>query len=133
MATFGCLGNITFHVSDQMVRTFSEMSWEGSARYAAIERHNQETLKEFVGTDADRISFTMYFAASMGVNPIKEISELLFAKRRGDIMILVIGTKAYGKHRWVIESLSTQLEHFDAQGNVLAASVNISLGAYGVR
>ncbi len=133
MATIGTLGNIVFSVSQNKTSTFNDLKWESSARYAEHDRHLQETLIEFVGTDNDTITFSMYFSVFLGINPMKEIVKLLEAERSGKIMRLVIGPKAYGKNRWVITKTSKDLDRFDAKGNLLIASVSVTLAAYAAR
>ena len=133
MAVIGSLGDIIFSVSSNKVNTFDAMKWESSAQYAEHNRHLKDVLLEFTGTDADKISFSMYFSVFLGVNPIAEITKLLNAERTGRVMRLVIGNKAYGKHRWVIASASKALERFDSKGNMLIARVNVSLIAYAGR
>ena len=39
MAIVGCLGDVIFTVSKDVVRTLDNMVWSGSARYAVHERH----------------------------------------------------------------------------------------------
>ena len=133
MATIGTLGDIVFSVSRNKVNTFDGLKWESSAQYATHNRHLRDVLLEFTGTDADKISFSMFFSVFLGVNPMTEIVKLLNAERSGRIMRLVIGSKAYGKHRWVITGTSKDLERFDNKGNLLMASVNVSLMAYSGR
>jgi len=133
MATIGTLGNIVFAVSRRQVNTFDGMKWESSAQYAEHNRHLKDVLLEFTGTDADKINFSMYFSVFLGVDPLTEITKLLSAERSGRVMRLVIGNKAYGKHRWVIASTSKALERFDSKGNMLIARVNVSLIAYAGR
>lgn len=133
MAVIGALGDIVFSVSRETVKTFSDMKWDSSAKYATHERHLKDVLLEFTGTDADTISFSVYFSAFLGVNPIQEIAKLLDAERNGKVMRLVIGTKAYGKNKWVIEKTSKDLDRFDSNGNLLVAKVAISLKAYAGR
>ncbi len=124
------MGDIVFSVSRSQVRTFDGMKWDSSAKYAAHERHLKDTLLEFVGTDPDKISFSMYFSVFLGINPIEEITKLLEAERQGRVMRLVIGLKAYGKDKWAIEKTSKALEKFDNKGNLLTAAVDVSLIAY---
>ena len=133
MATIGTLGNIVFSVSRNRVNTFDRLKWESSAQYATHNRHLRDVLLEYTGTDADKISFSMYFSVFLGINPMTEITKLLNAERSGQVMRLVIGNKAYGKHRWVITGTSKDLERFDNRGNLLIASVNVSLMAYAGR
>lgn len=133
MATIGVLGDIVFSVSNKQVRTFDGMSWNSAAQYATHNRHLKDVLLEFTGTDADEISFSMYFSVFLGVNPTAEIIKLLNAEREGRIMRLVIGRRAYGKHRWVITQTRKELERFDNRGNLLVARVGVSLLAYSGR
>jgi len=133
MATIGTLGDIVFSVSNRQVKTFEGMTWESSAQYATHNRHLKDVLLEFTGTDADKITFNMYFSVFLGVNPLTELTKLLNAERGGRIMRLVIGSKAYGKHRWVITGTSKNLERFDNRGNLLVARVSVSLMAYAGR
>ena len=130
MATIGTLGDIVFSVSRNKVNTFDGLKWDSSAQYAQHNRHLRDVLLEFTGTDADKISFAMFFSVFLGVDPMAEIVKLLNAERSGRVMRLVIGAKAYGKHRWVITGTSKALERFDNKGNLLTASVNVSLLAY---
>jgi phage protein U len=133
VATIGTLGDIVFSVSKNQVNTFSGMKWDSSAQYATHNRHLKDVLLEFTGTDADKISFSMFFSVFLGVDPMAEIVKLLGAERTGKAMRLVIGSKAYGKNKWVITGTSKDLERFDNKGNLLIASVNISLTAYAGR
>jgi phage protein U len=134
MATIGTLGNdITFSVSRNQVNTFDNMKWDSSAQFAAHNRHLKDVLLEFTGTDADKISFSAYFSVFLGVDPMTEIVKLLTAERTGKVMRLVIGSKAYGKNKWVITGTSKSLERFDNKGNLLTAKVDISLMAYSGR
>ncbi|MCF8018294.1 MAG: phage tail protein [Vallitaleaceae bacterium] len=133
MAVIGTLGDIVFSVSRDEVNTFDGMKWDSSAKYATHERHLKNTLLEFTGTEADSISFNMHFSVFLGVNPMQEIVKLLIAQRTGKIMRLVIGSKAYGRNKWVIEKLSKDLEKFDNKGNLLVAKVSVSLKEYAGR
>lgn len=133
MAVIGTLGDIVFSVSRESVKTFEGMKWDSSAKYATHERHLKNTLLEFTGTDAESISFNVYFSVFLGVNPMQEIKKLLEAERSGKIMRLVIGSKAYGRNKWVIEKLSKDLDRFDSKGNLLVAKVSISLKEYAER
>jgi len=133
MATVGTLGNIVFSVSSERVNTFDGMKWESSAQYATHNRHLKDVLLEYTGTDADKISFSMYFSVFLGMDPFEEIERLLKAERDGQVMRLIIGGKPYGRHGFVITNTSKDLERFDNKGNLLIARVNVSLMAYAGR
>ena len=126
----GALGNIPFAVSSRQIRTFDNLSWNSSARYATHDRHLLPPLLEYVGTNADEISLDMYFSVFLRTDPQAEIRRLLEAERSGRAMFLVIGRRIYGRGRWVIESTNKGLERFDGRGNLLVASVNVKLKEY---
>lgn len=110
-----------------------QRKWDSAAKYSTHDRHLREPLLEFTGTDVETITFTMFFSVFLGVNPIKEIASLLQAMRRGEVNRLVIGPKAYGTNKWVITKLSNSLKRFDRWGNLLVASVNVTMQSYAVR
>lgn len=133
MAVVGTLGDVVFSVSRSKVKTFDGLKWASSAKYATHDRHLKDVLLEYTGTEADTISFTMFFSVFLGVDPMGEITKLLNAERSGKVMRLVIGSKAYGKNKWVITQTSKDLDKFDKRGNLLAAKVSVSLKAYAGR
>ena len=126
-------GDFTFYVSADQIKTFDSLKWDSAAKYSTHDRHLREPLLEFTGTDVETITFTMFFSVFLGVNPIKEIASLLQAMRRGEVNRLVIGPKAYGTNKWVITKLSNSLKRFDRWGNLLVASVNVTMQSYAVR
>lgn len=133
MAIIGSWGDVTFAVSRQTVKTFDGLKWESGVKYATHDRHLQEPLLEFTGADVESISFSMFFSAFLGTNPISEVSKLHKAMRRGAVHRLVIGPKAYGTGRWVITRLSNSLERYDNRGNLLVAKVNVTMNSYSAR
>lgn len=133
MAIIGNWGDITFAVSRNAVKTFDDLKWDSGVKYSTHERHLKEPLLEFTGTDVESMTFTMFFSVFLGVNPIAEVSSLLQAMRRGEVHRLVIGPKAYGTNKWVITKLSNSLKRYDNRGNLLVASVNVTMQSYASR
>lgn len=127
------LGTFTFYVSRSSIKTFDDLKWESSVKYATHERHLKEPLLEFTGQDVESMSFTMFFSVFLGVNPIAEVANLLQTMRRGEAHYLIIGPKAYGTNKWVITKLSNSLQRYDRGGNLLAASVNVTMQSYSSR
>lgn len=129
----GCLGDIAFKVSSDMVRTISSVTWSGSANYNTHARHLTDSLTEFTGLAPDEMTFDIVLSAFLGVSPMTDINKIWAYERQGQALPLVIGSKAYGKYRWVIKSHKVKVEHFDGSGNVLSATVSISLLEYSKR
>lgn len=135
MAMIGYLGTsaeegIIFETSDSKLETPDNMVWSGSSRYATHQRHNTHALTEFVGMDPDKIAFDITLFAEVGVDPIKEANKLWKYMREGTALQLLIGDKAYGKYRWVIQDLKYKTQYFDVHGNQYCTIVSISLLEY---
>lgn len=133
MAVIGALGDIVFSVSKNAIKTFNNLKWDSTVKYATHERHLQDELLEFMGPAADTISFDMYLSVFLGVDPLHEMVKLLNAERKGEVMRLVIGTKAYGKNKWVITGTGKALEKFDNRGRLISSKISVSLKAYAGR
>ena len=126
----GCLGEIVFSVSGNLVQTLNNAQWSGSARYATHQRHLKDALTEFCGLEPDTFSFDMVLSAFLGVNPQTEINKIWQYERSGEALSLVIGNKAYGKYRWNIVSHKAKMQYCDKEGNLLHATVSINLQEY---
>lgn len=126
----GCLGDVIFEVSDKTVKTLDKFKWSGSASIQTHSRHLDNSLQEFTGTNPDKITFTMTLSKYLGVDPLTEIIKIFNYERSGESVPFTLGSKAYGKYRWLVESHSAHYEHYDKYGNVTVATVDVSLIEY---
>ena len=126
----GNLGEIVFEVSDETVRTLSKMKWGGSANYAVHKRHAGNALTEFTGLNPDSFTFSMTLVAQLGVDPMAEIKKLWKYLRTGEAVPLNIGRHAYGRYRWSVVSIDSEIPHTDVEGNIYAADVAVKLQEY---
>lgn len=126
----GCLGDIAFKTSADTVRMVSNVTWSGSANYNTHARHLTDALTEFTGLAPDEMTFDMVLSAYLGVNPMTELAKLWEYERKGQALPLVIGSKAYGKYRWVIQSHQIKMETFSGSGDLMSATVSVSLLEY---
>ena len=129
--TVGCLGDVEFSVSSELVYTFENMKWNGSARIATHERHLAGSLAEFTGSDAEHVSFDFVLSEYLGVQNVqRDLDKLRLYMDNGRVLPLVIGTKSYGRYRWLIQSLETSKNVFDGRGRLMSCSVTVSLTEY---
>ncbi len=126
----GCLGDIAFKVSSDTVRTISNVTWSGSANYSTHARHLTDSLTEFTGVAPDEMTFDIVLSAFLGVAPMADINKIWAYERQGQALPLVIGSKAYGKYRWVIKSHKVKMQTFSGRGDVLTATVSLNLLEY---
>lgn len=130
MAVIGCLGDIPFLVSEDVVRTLDNMVWSGSVRYAIHERHGTNALTEFTGIDPDGITFDIVLSTDLGTSPNDEVVNIWNYERSGQAVPLTIGEKGYGKYRWNITKHSMKMQAFFRNGNVHTATVSVTLQEY---
>lgn len=130
MAVVGCLGDIVFTVSDQVVRTLENWKWSGAARYAVHNRHAGNALTEFIGLDPDKITFDIQLLIEMGVDPMEEITKLWNYERRGVPLPLTVGTHCYGRYRWNVISHDVTVKYTDRRGDIAGAVVSVTLQEY---
>ena len=130
MAVIGCLGDIVFEVSPETVRTVSSMNWGGSARYGTHQRHGTYPLTEFSGMNPDTISFDITLLSAFGTDPMGDLSTLWTYMRNGKVLPLIIGEHDYGLWRWTITSLKIKIQNFDKAGNIISATVAVTLQEY---
>ena len=123
----GYLGDILFTVSSEKILTPSNIRWGGSARYAEHQRHCNYALTEFTGVNADYFPMDITLSRDLGVNPIEELVKIWTYKRTGAALRLVLGDRAYGKHRWTIRDHTIKVEHTDARGNFSYVVVSLYL------
>ncbi len=126
----GCLGDIVFQVSEEVVETLKEVEWSGSARYAVHDRHLQNALTEFTGLDPDKIKFSMTLTQELGVNVMDELVKIWTYERKGEVVGLIIGEHGYGKYGWNIVKHSTKYLYYDKAGNPTVAEVSLELQEY---
>lgn len=126
----GALGNIVFSTSSRQVKTISSLNWSGSARYATHDLHAGNSISEYTGTDLAKITLEIQLLASLGVNPMSEIWRLMDLERSGATMALVIGNHGYGRYRWTILNHKVKAEHFDGHGNLISATLSVTLQEY---
>ncbi len=130
MGKIGRLGDITFEVSEEMVRTMSDMKWSGSANYAVHQRHCANSLTEFTGLGTDLFHFSMTLTSELGVNPMEEIKKLFKYERTGEAVPLNIGSHAYGRYRWNIISHETKIKFTDVNGDIYVCDVTVKMQEY---
>lgn len=130
MSSLGSLGSVVFVATQDTIRTFQDFTRSGASRYADHEILGQKPKTQWLGPGLDTISFTMRFDAQYGLNPRKEMNQLVELERAGKALSLTIGGVGIGVYMWVITALEQKWDVIDNQGYVLKGTVNITLKEY---
>lgn len=130
MSKIGSLGSVVFVVSPEAIRTFQEFTRNVASRYAKHDILGQKPKTQWLGPGLDTISFNMWFDARYGLNPRKELDKLIELERKGKALPLIVGKKGLGTGLWIITGLGQAWTRIDNAGNVLKATVSVSLEEY---
>lgn len=125
----GSLGSIPFYTSANESVLLSNLDWTSAVRYADHTRHNETDMLEYVGNNADKISFQIKLSAFLGVNPTKMLERLISIMKRREAVKFVLGTMPVPGH-WVITDLDRRLEYLHKDGSLLSVDVKITLMEY---
>lgn len=126
----GNFGDILFIVASGYVRTFRDYSRESAGRWAKHDLVGQKPVLEFLGPDLEKISLKMMFRADQGMKPEEEVKRLRELRDVGYADVLMLAGEPVGDNSWVIESLGEQVTFWDALGNVLSVTVDVTLTEY---
>lgn len=126
----GTYGPVKFIVTDKTQRTFDEFTRSIPSRWAVHDVHLGYPVAEFLGPGQSKITFTMYFDVSYGLRPLKELHTLADIGRKGKRFKLVIGGRSIGAGYWYIDNQEQAWTHIDNRGNIIRASVQLSLSEY---
>lgn len=124
------LGNVTFEVSGDTVKTFSEYARKTQGRWALHEIVLKEPQAEFLGPGQGELSFNVVLNSLLGVDPEAELEQLRNMAYAGETAILVIGGMPVGKGEWYVESVDEADAVFDREGACVKVSAQLALKEY---
>ena len=124
----GSYGKITFKVTEEEIKIFNDFSISRKARYAAHERINNKPLLQFMGLDADSISFNMQLVQDITGNVSDDLKYLQDMFKKAEVHPLFLGQKKLGS--FVIESMNEVYSMMDNFGNLEIVNVSLSLKEY---
>lgn len=126
----GYLGGTPFVTSSNKIRTFDNFSRSSTARWTKHDLIGQKPVLEFIGNDIEKISFDMQLRADYGINPEKELGNLRQMRDNGTAVTLILNNSPVTDNLWVIESLDEKVTFWGSGGEILSASVSVSLLEY---
>ena len=114
------------------VMTFDNFQRDGDGRWATHEiiGTNQKPVMEFIGPGLETIGFSVLLTTMLGITPVEELKKLRQLRDNGVVCTLAIGGNAVTANSWVVTKLSETHKSYDNKGNLLVASVNVSLTEY---
>lgn len=121
-------GKVTFKVTDKEIKIFNDLSISKSARFATHERVNNKPLLQFMGLNAESITFTMQLIENVTGSILKDLKELNKMLSSGIPYAFFLGTKKKGN--FVLESISENYNIINNLGHIEMVTLNLSLKEY---
>lgn len=121
---------IVFETSDRKILNFTKMQRTVKGRWASHSRIGKKPKKQFLGPDADQLTFSITLNAEHGVRPRKTIENIEKLIRTGKPQTVVIGSKKVGSNKYAITEISESWETILNKGEVVKITCDITLEEY---
>lgn len=126
----GTFGGIVFSVSDDMILTPSNFTQTIGSNWAVHDNIGGKQKSEYMGPALRVLNFDMKISAELGVRPRKMLQKLEKMAEGSEAHMLVIGGKPVGENPWRLVSLSEEWGTVLNRGELISASVSVSLEEY---
>lgn len=121
---------VVFETSDEKILNFKKMQRTVKGRWATHSRIGKKPKKQFLGPDADQLTFTITLNAEHGVKPRETIENIEGLIRTGEPQTVVIGSKKVGDNKYAITEISESWDTIFNQGEVVKIVCDITLEEY---
>ncbi len=131
MASIGNFGSsITFQTSDSKILNFTGFKRDVSARWVDHARIGDKPLKQFLGPDAAKVTFSITLDARHGVKPRSTLTKIEKCVTSGTPEYLVIGGTKVGSNKFVMTAISETWNEIYNKGELVRASLDVTLEEY---
>lgn len=124
----GSFAGIQFKVSDDVLRTFRNLTRTTSARFANHEVIGVKPKKEYLGPGLKTGSFSIDLIAYLGVDPMTAINKLDRYVESGRDSPFILGGRNLG--RFVILTKSEEYGMITNRGKVISCTVDVEMEEY---
>lgn len=121
---------VVFETSDRKILNFTKMQRTVKGRWASHSRIGKKPKKQFLGPDADQLTFSITLNAEHGVRPRKTIENIEKLIRTGKPQTVVIGSKKVGSNKYAITEISESWETILNKGEVVKITCDITMEEY---
>lgn len=121
---------VVFETSDRKILNFTKMQRTVKGRWASHSRVGKKPKKQFLGPDADQLTFTITLNAEHGVKPRKTVENIEKLIRTGKPQTVVIGSKKVGSNKYAITGINENWETILNRGEVVKITCDITLEEY---
>ncbi len=121
---------LVFRVSEREALLLQNLTRTVGAEWTTHSRIGQKDQSEFLRPSLQQVNFTVVFDATLGVRPRASLDRLDSLVEYGAIYPLVIGGRRVGHYRWKINSISEAWDTILSGGELMRASVTVTMQEY---
>lgn len=126
----GNFGSIVFETSDRKIMTPRGINQTVGSSWAVHDTIGGKQKTEYTGKNLRTFSFEITLSAELGVRPRKMLQQLEELAEGREVFPLVIGGKPVGENMWRLVSISEEWNTVLNQGELISATVSLSLEEY---
>jgi len=127
----GSIGKlITFETSDKRILSPQGIKKEVSGRWATHSRIGKKPLRQFLGADTEKLSFSIVLDARHGIKPLKTLKAIEKDVKNGTPRTIVIGGKKVIPHKITINSVSETYDEVWNKGELIRAKAELTIEEY---
>lgn len=128
----GYYGDFTFTSNDNTLQVPYDFTRKAKGRWSVISPNDGgRPVSVFHGADRGTVSFNMTLHQFLNEKKIQTIlDDLVKWTNTGYAQPLVLGTKPYGYNLWIIDDYEEKHREYDADGNVIIATISVTLKEY---
>ncbi len=124
---FASIGPFEFEASEELVKTFTDLSFSHKANFHEHKILSRKGVIEFTGHDAMTCSLKISLNTDRGNDPHNDIESLKELLESHEAVPFTVGGNVIGSGLWVIESMNVTMNIISSKGDVLSADVTLSL------
>ena len=129
----GVLGDIVFEVSSYRVHTFDGLIQRVGGRWEEHYPIASPVRPEFLGPDQEVMELNIHLNTTLGIDPKTQKEKLEAMVKSGENAPFMLGNAPIGDGNWLIYQCETTYETVDGEGNLLKASLHLTLREHPVR
>lgn len=119
-----------FRVSEKDALIIQSIGRSVGAEWATHSRIGAKDRSEFLRPSLQGFTFTMVLDAGLGVKPRANLAKLEELVEKGAVNPLILGGQRVGRNRFCITSTSEKWEYFLPGGELLRATVSVTMKEY---
>lgn len=115
-----------FNVSDKQIKTFQSFSFDAKLITEKQDSTGRKPLTTIKGEDLSSFKLSVPLSVDYGLSPLAEFEDWHAILAKATPYILILGTKQFGREKYLLNSLSMSDTIFSEKGVMLSCTLELS-------